>query len=156
MDPTSSLSKENNVDLSAEHIEERRNAARNPANQTTLSVLSGGSVSLYEVADPLETDHPIVTIQLKDPPATLDETNYRIVLNTPLLERVENASENGSAPVMARFTRSNGGKIMDVTVSVEGAGGEIQMEQTEEENGQPVARLRNGEWARIIGFTFQG
>lgn len=155
------------MDISPTHLTTRNTAARNPANAASLSLLQSATTDRATIAlyantkpapgDPAGADPPIVEIELTTSAGTLDELAFTIILTTPLEGQVTGAHvSDGSIPVWGRILGPLGDWWSDVTVSVEGGAGEIQIAQTGVEASVPVARLFNGAFCRIISAVFEG
>lgn len=156
--------------LSPAHAAERLQAARLPAHQATLARLTGGSgltstLTLYDHADPADVAATaLVALPLTEQAGaiTVDDTDPQAVLvtltlDTPLEAQVTGADESmGSTPLSARLTDPAGAWVMDLTVSLEGEGGEIELPPNVDDGGTPVVRLYNGALARITAAVLEG
>jgi hypothetical protein len=88
---------------------------------------------------------------------TINDELIELYLATPISSQITGADEAvGTVPTWARVADPAGGWWADCSVTVEGGGGELEMPQTGEENGSPVARLYNGATAYITSATFRG
>lgn len=151
-------------------------AVRVPAMQARLALLVQGAaatpsrIDLY--ADPLPAapggaavSAALVSIALSAAAGSVvDETiesvrSVRLVLDAPIEGQVTGADPTtGSVPTWGRIVTPAGGWWADVTVSVVGGTGEIQMAETTQEGDPPapVARLFQGAFARITSFVIEG
>jgi hypothetical protein len=76
---------------------------------------------------------------------------------TPIEAQITGADPStGTIPLWARITAPDGAWWGDLSVTVEGGGGEVQLVATGEDNGQPVARLYNGAFCRLESIVVQG
>jgi len=156
------------MDKSTAHTDARVAAIRVPAMNASLALLvaSGptgpfATVSLYGTAKPAPGDPPgaapIVTINLTETAGVVDTDLFQIKLDAPVEGQIDGADPTlGTIPLWGRVSDPAGAWWGDVTVTVEGSGGEIQVEQTGIENSVPVARLYNGAFCRLTSMTFQG
>lgn len=155
------------MDISPQHAAAVIAACRIPALQARLALLQSAdetraTLAFYGTAYPdppgaAPGADPIVTLTLTATAGTLDAGLYQILLTTPLESQVTGADPAlGSIPLWARMRTPAGDWWADLTVSVEGADGELQLVQTGTEGGQPVARLFNGAFARIASAVVQG
>lgn len=159
------------MDISPEHEAARLAAIRIPALQASLTRLvqtdpeasARSSIALYGTVRPPAGDPPgaapIVTLKLTAGAGTIDEENHQIILTTPIEGQITGADPTqGSIPTWARILDPAGGWWADVSVSVTGGGGEIQMTPTGEEGdpAEDVVRLFNGAFARLTTAVFGG
>lgn len=100
---------------------------------------------------------PIATLPMTASVGTIDPANFELAFATPLETQVGNAADpDGSVPVWARVVDIDGDWWADLTVTVLGDGGDIQLPSTGVENGNPVVRWFNGSIARIATAKVQG
>lgn len=157
------------MDISTAHENARIAACRIPALEVSLALLDQGaeqdpaSIALYGTAKPTPGDppgdDPIVEFELTATAGTVDEELFRIQLDVPIEAQVDGAdAQNGTIPLWARVYTPDGSWWADVTVSVTGDGGEIQMDATglEGDPAEPVVRLFNGAFARLSSVVIQG
>ncbi len=159
------------MDISPQHEAAVIAACRLPALYARLALLAGdpaeperAAIAFYGTAYPDPAGaapgaDPIVTLPLTWAAGTVDEVLFQILIVTPLEAQVTGADpDDGTIPQWARVTMPDGTWWADLTVSVEGEGGEIQLVQTgtEGDPAVPVARLFNGAFARIASAVIQG
>jgi len=156
------------MNVSTAHANAVIDACRIPALNARLALLASADVSRSTIAffdgtqpadaDTAEGATAIVTLTMTQAAGVVDEANFKIVLDTPLEEQVANADAvNGSVPTWARIYTPAGAAWADLSVTVEGDGGEIQLVQTGTDGGgNPEARLFNGAYARIASAEIQG
>lgn len=108
----------------------------------TLTFGNGATATLVELMDNLDGSG-VMFLELLT--GTLPPDNDTISGATSFAT----AAVNGSV-------EHRGGWWADCTATVAGGSGEIQLAQTGEEGGQPVARYYNGAFARITSAIFQG
>lgn len=156
------------MDISPEHEADRVEASRLPALYASLARLQQSdpegppaTLAIYGGARPQPGEAPetppIVTLNLVPTAGTINDELIELYLATPISAQITGADETvGTAPTWARITDPAGVWWADCSVTVEGGGGEIEMPQTGEENGIPVARLYNGATAYITSATFRG
>ena len=156
------------MDISPAHEAAVIAACRVPALNARLALLASGgatraSIALYADPAPITPGDPpgaapIVSMNMTAASGIVDDTNFQILLDTPIEAQVDGADvANGSVPTWARVNMPDGSWWADLTVTVEGAGGEIQLVQTGTDGGgQPEARLFNGAFARIASAVIQG
>ena len=154
------------MDISPAHLAARNTAARNPANQASLDLLASATadrstLALYATAKPTPGDPPggaaLVEIDLTAAAGTLDSELFTLALDVPIEGQVTGADPvTGDIPLWGRLAGPLGAWWADVTVTVEGGGGEIELAQTGTEEGSPVARLFNGAFCRVISAVLQG
>ncbi|MDY6798927.1 MAG: hypothetical protein SVX28_09340 [Pseudomonadota bacterium] len=157
------------MDLSPAHEAARQEAARVPALYASLDLLEQAdpqattvaTIELYGTTRPPAGDPPggapIVVMELTAGAGVVDETAIELQLTTPISGQITGADPTtGTIPVWARIAQPDGSWWSDASVTVEGAGGEIQMPQTGTENGNPVARLFNGAMAQLSSAVFRG
>lgn len=157
------------ITLSPEHATARADAARLPALYATLARLEGipeegsnpeqvSTLTLYDTADPTDANANVLAeMPLALAAGSVDEDSQTLTLLTPLESQVSGADPlNGSRPLSARITGPTGTWEMDLTVSATDQGGDIQLPETGEEDGTPVARLFNGATASIDQAVIQG
>jgi len=110
-------------------------------------------------------DPPVVAIDLTaGAGVVVDETDedvrsVRIEIDAPIEGQVTGADPaTGSIPLWARFYRPNGDWWADVSCSVEGGDGELQLAATGTEGEPPVsvARLFQGAYARLSSVVIAG
>lgn len=157
------------MDISPAHESARTEAARLPALYASLALLQQtdpqetavATIEIYGTPRPPAGDPaggaPIVAIELTRGAGTIDDTLIELSLDTPISAQITGADPStGTIPVWARISDPGGGWWSDVSVTVEGGGGELEMPQTGTENGSPVARLFNGATALISSAVFRG
>jgi len=156
------------MNVSTAHNDAVVAACRIPALNARLALLASAdatrsTIAFFDNAQPADADTAegataIVTIELTQAAGTVDEGNFQILLDTPIEEQVNGADPvDGSVPTWARIYTPDGSSWADVTVTVEGDGGEIQLVQTGVDGGSnPEARLFNGAFARIASASIQG
>jgi len=150
-------------------------AVREPALLARLEMLVQGEatdpaqINLYDGTQPDPGDTPtgdlIVSIPLTPTAGSVvDETveevrSVRLELDAPIEGQVTGAdASTGSVPAWGRILTPAGDWWADITVSVEGGTGELQLAATGQE-GDPladVARLFNGAYARVSAFVIEG
>lgn len=163
------------MDQSTAHTAAVAEAVRAPALHARLDTLAQGAeatparIELFATTrpDPGEAagGDPLVSIFLTAGVGEVtDETvetvrTVQLVLDTPIEGQVDGADPaTGSIPLWARMYSPAGDWWADVSVSVEGGAGEVQMAATGQE-GEPladVARLFNGAFARLSSFVIEG
>lgn len=151
-------------------------AVRAPAMQARLALLVQGAaanpsrIDLYADPQPATPGDAVVapalvSIELSAAAGTVvDETienvrGVRLVLDTPIEGQVTGADPTtGSVPTWGRIVGPTGAWWADVTVSVVGGAGEIQIDATTQEGEPPapVARLFQGAFTRITAFDIAG
>lgn len=144
-------------------------ACRIPALHARLAPLAAtpddpdarATLAFYATSYPAEPGsppggEPIVTLTLSARAGVVSESLYQAVLDTPIEAQVTGAGASGDIPQWARVYTPGGDWWADLTVSVEGGGGEIQLVPTEEEGGQPVTRYFNGAFCRLASAVIQG
>ena len=157
------------MDISPKHENAVIAACRIPALNARLALLvqptpaepQRSVVHFYGTTKPTPGDppggDPIVTLTMTAAAGSVNTTTFQLLLTTPLEGQVEGADPSeGTIPLWARVLDVEGDWWADLTVTVEGAGGEIQLVPTGTENGDPVARLFNGAFARIASAAVQG
>lgn len=129
--------------------------------------LSPAQIEIYDGTQPTPGDpapNPVIVTVACTPELGTITDGWRdaarvvtLVVTTPLEGQITGADEaTGTIPTWARLVDPTGTWAADLTVTVDGAGGELQLAQTGEEGGQPVARLFNGAFARISSFRIEG
>lgn len=142
-------------------------ACRLPALEARLALLAGDATNRAKLTffsgaypgavEPGGGDTPIVSIDLTARAGVIDEAEYRILIDTPIEAQVTGADPaTGTIPGWAALHGPAGDWWGNLTVSVEGGSGEVQLVQTGEEGGSPVVRWYNGGFARIALFAVQG
>lgn len=154
------------MDISAAHAIAVLQACRLPALTARLALLAGDAenratlefhAGTYPDPPGSGTPAPLAVLTLSAGAGVIDEEEYQILIATPLESQVTGADpEDGSIPAWARIRRPNGDWWADLTVSVEGDGGEIELTQTGVEGGNPVVRWYNGAFARLASAVIQG
>ena len=157
------------MDISPAHETARTEAARLPALYASLALLQQtdpqatavATIEIYGTTRPPAGDPPggapIVTIELTRNAGAIDDALVELSLDTPISAQITGADPtNGTIPTWARIKAPDGSWWSDVSVTVEGGGGELEMPQTGTENGNPVARLFNGATALISSAVFRG
>lgn len=159
------------MDISTKHENAVIAACRIPALEARLALLANPDpvspdrawIEFYGTAKPTPGDppggDPIVTLMMTEGAGTINEGLFQLVLDTPIEGQITGATPStGTIPVWARVYDFEAAWWADLTVSVEGGGGEIQLAQTgtEGEPAEPVARLFNGAFARIVTAIVQG
>lgn len=160
------------MDISTAHENARITACRVPALEASLGLLvqddpmqpERSMIHLYATTrpDPGEAagGDPVVSIPMTAAAgAVLGDPDYRIEIDTPIEAQITGADPStGSIPTWARITTPAGDWWADVSVTVEGEGGEVQLVQTgtEGDPAVPVARLYNGAFCRLASFVLQG
>jgi hypothetical protein len=158
------------VDISTTHNDARIAVCREPSIIASLALLvqgtpggGGSTIALYGTSKPAPGADPgappVVAFEMTEPAGTVDTQNLQIVIDTPLEGQVTGADPAlGTIPIWGRITTHDATWWADVTVTVYGDGGEIQLSQTGTEGSPavPVARLYNGAFARLTEIIFQG
>lgn len=155
------------MDISPLHAAAVVAACRLPALQARLDLLASDDstravLAFYATAYPdppgsAAGGDPLVTLSFSARAGVVDADLYRILIDTPLEAQVTGADpDDGSIPLWARISGPAGDWWADLTVSVEGDGGEIQLVQTGVEGGSPVVRWYNGAFARVASAAVQG
>ena len=155
------------MDQSPTHTQTVYEAVRLPAIEARREMLLGGSlIHIFGTPRPAPGEpsgEPIVSIPIREDVGVVSDivenSVRRVYLEfyTPLEERVTSVTTSeGVEPKWARIETASNEWWADVSVSVEGGDGELQMVQTGIEEGQPVARLFNGAFARISSFVIEG
>lgn len=159
------------MDISPAHQSAVEAATRVPALHARLALLQQadtgspgrGSVALFGGTRPAPGEapgsSPVVTMLMTATAGTIDEQLVQLALDAPLEGQNTGADpDTGTIPTWARIYTPAGAWWADVSVSVEGGGGEIQMVATGTEGNPatPVVRLFNGAFARLTSAIFQG
>jgi hypothetical protein len=157
------------MDISTKHENAVIAACRVPALQARLDLLANvgaperSTIAFYGTAKPDPGDppggDPIVTLTMTAGAGTINTDLFQLLLDTPIEAQVDGADPvDGSIPLWARITDFEKDWWADLTVTVEGGDGEIQLVSTgiEGDPAEPVARLFNGAFARIASGTVQG
>lgn len=156
------------MDISPAHEAARVEASRLPALYASLELLkqpespeSPATIEIYGTARPQAGSppggSPIVTLELVPTAGTINDELIEMRLATPISAQITGAdADTGTIPTWARINYPGGSWWSDVSVSVDGGTGEIQMPQTGTENGEAVARLFNGATALISSAVFKG
>ncbi len=157
------------MDISPAHEAARTEAARLPALYASLDLLvqtdpgqtERAVIELYGTTRPAPGaaagGSPVVTLEMTASAGTIDDTLIELSLDTPISAQITGADPStGTIPTWARIKDVTGAWWADVSVTVEGGGGEIEMPQTGTENGDPVARLFNGATALLSSAIFRG
>jgi hypothetical protein len=158
------------MDISTKHANAVIAACRIPALNARLALIEqpapGGlrsKIQFYGTEKPAPGappgGDPIVTLTMTAAAGTVDAVLHQIQITTPLEAQVDGADPaTGTIPLWARVTDSAGDWWADMTVTVEGGGGEIQLVQTGTEGDPPapVVRLFNGAFTRISSAVVQG
>ena len=163
------------MEQSTAHTAAVAEAVRAPALQARLEMLEQGvatdpaQIDLYDGTQPDPGDTPtgdlLVSIPMTSTAGTvIDEIvetvrSVRLELDAPIEGQVTGAdASTGSIPTWGRILTPAGDWWADITVSVEGGTGELQLAATGQE-GDPladVARLFNGAYARVSSFVIEG
>lgn len=157
------------MDISTKHENAVIAACRLPALYARLTLLEQpdpgqperSEIAFYGTTQPTPGDppsaSPIVVMSMTAAAGTVDEALFQLLLDTPIEAQVDGADPNdGTIPLWARVSDIAGDWWADLTVTVEGEGGDIELVQTGTEGGNPVARLFNGAFARLATATVQG
>jgi len=163
------------MEQSTAHTAAVAEAVRAPALQARLDMLAQGEatdpaqIDLYDGTPPDPGDTPagvlLVSIALTSTVGTvIDEVvetvrSVRLELDAPIEGQVADADPaTGSIPTWGRILTPAGDWWADITVSVEGGDGELQLAATgtEGEPAAPVARLFNGAYSRVSSFVIEG
>lgn len=154
------------MDISTAHADAVLQACRLPALYARLALLVGDATNRstiefhggsYPSPPGSGTPTPLTTMSLTAGAGVVEDANYRIVLSGPLESQVTGADPStGTVPTWARVRDPAGGWWADLTVSVEGGGGEIEMPKTAVEGGVDVVRWFNGAFARLNSAQCQG
>lgn len=158
------------MDISTEHADARYTACRIPALEASLALLVAdpeaperSQIHLYGTARPAPGGDPggtpIVSIPMTAAAGVVDTDLYQLQIATPIEAQITGAdASTGTIPLWARITTPSGDWWADLSVSVEGGGGEVQLVATGEEGDPavPVARLYNGAFCRISNAVLQG
>lgn len=156
------------MDISPEHEADRVEVSRLPALYASLARLQQSdpeglpaTLAIYGGARPqpggVPEAAPIVTLSLVSTAGTINDELIELYLATPISSQITGADETaGTVPTWARVADPAGGWWADCSVTVDGGGGELEMPQTGEENGTPVARLYNGATAYVTSATIRG
>lgn len=163
------------MDLSPDNIAAAAEAIRVPALQARLDMLVQGEAAtparleLFATTKPTPGDpagaDPVVSIDLTASAGSVmdevveDVRSVRLELDAPIEGQVTGADPaTGSIPLWARFYTPAGDWWADVSCSVEGGDGELQLVATGTEGDPPVsvARLFNGAYARVSSFVIAG
>ncbi|THF61388.1 hypothetical protein E6C76_20090 [Pseudothauera nasutitermitis] len=154
------------MDISPAHAVAVMQAIRNPALQARLALLHGDTENratlefhggTYPDPPGSGTPTPLAVLTFPASAGTVDEDEHMILLASPLEALVTGADPvDGTIPIWARLRMPGGDWWGDLTVSVEGEGGEVQLVQTAIEGGVPVVRWFNGAPARLATMTIQG
>lgn len=158
------------MDISTDHDNARIAACRIPALQASLALLVAAApegpfatIALYGGTPPAPggaAGTPIATIPMTEAAGqVLGDPDYRLQIDAPIEAQVDGADPTtGTIPTWGRVSTPTGAWWADLSVTVEGEGGEIQLVATGQE-GDPladVARLYNGAFARLSSIVFQG
>lgn len=164
------------MDQSPAHTLAVAEAVRAPALQARLDMLAQGAeatparVELFATEQPATPGDaagadPVVSINFSATAGTvIDEVvegvrAVRLEIATPIEGQVTGADPStGSIPLWGRIYTPAGDWWADVTASVEGGDGEVQLAATGTEGDPPesVARLFNGAFARLSSFVIAG
>lgn len=164
------------MDISTAHQTARNEASRVPAQHASLALLVQADAQLPErsmihiyggirptagepAGDPLDPDPPVVSVELTASAGTVNEETAQIILTTPIEGQITGADPvDGTIPTWGRIVTPAGDWWADASVSVTGAGGEIQIDMTgtEGDPAEPVARLFNGAFIRVSSAVFGG
>src|SRR5690554_21573 len=157
------------MDISPAHEAARIEASRLPALHASLALLqqtdpeavTRATIEIYGTTRPPAGDppggSPIVTLEMTAAAGTINDELIELTLTTPLDALITGADDStGTIPTWARINTPDGSWWSDVSVTVEGEGGELEMPQTGTENGSPVARLFNGATALLSSAIFRG
>lgn len=157
------------MDISPEHEAARIEASRLPALHASLALLqqtdpeaaTRATIDIYGTTRPPAGNPPggtpIVTLEMAAVAGTVNGSLLELRLVTPLDAIITGADENtGTIPTWARVKTPDGNWWSDVSVTVEGEGGQLQMPQTGTENGSPVVRLFNGATVLLSSAVFRG
>ncbi|TVR65432.1 MAG: hypothetical protein EA420_03110 [Candidatus Competibacteraceae bacterium] len=157
------------MDISPKHENAVIAACRISALQARLDLLANvgaperSTLAFYGTTKPDPGDppgaDPIVILTMTEGAGTIDAGLFQLLLATPIGGQVTGADpEEGTIPLWARITDPAGDWWADLTVSVEGGGGDIQLVATGLEGAPaaPVARLFNGAVAQIASAVVQG
>lgn len=163
------------MDQSTEHTNVVAEAIRAPAQQARLDMLAQGEAANPARLELFATEKsapggpagadPVVRIDLSPTAGVVidemvDEVrSVRLELDAPIEGQVTGADPaTGSIPLWGRFYTPAGDWWADVTCSVAGGGGELQLASTGNEGDPPVpvARLFNGAYARVSSFVITG
>jgi|SRR5690554_2841721 len=157
------------MDISPAHEAARIEASRLPALHASLALLqqtdpeavTRATIEIYGTTRPPAGDppggSPVVTLTLTAAAGSVSEELIELTLNPSPNAMITGADEStGTIPVWARIKTPNDSWWADVSVSVEGDGGEITIPQTGTEGGTPVARLFNGATLTLIEAKVKG
>lgn len=163
------------MNQSLSHTAAVAEAVRAPALQARLDMLAKGDapnparIELFATTRPTPGEaaggDPLVSINLTAIAGEVtDETveevrSVRLEIATPIEGQVSGADPaTGSIPLWGRIYTPTGDWWADVTASVEGGDGEVQLAATGTEGDPPnyVARLFNGAYARLSSFVIGG
>lgn len=144
------------MDISTAHSNARNEAARVPALEASLALLTGATaatVTIYPAPRASPGDAPgvgaIVTIPLAPGIGTIDEALKRLVLTAPIEAQI-------SATGVGHWARIeyDGAWWADASVSNLAGTGEIKFDDDETTAGD--AQLVAGAFARLVSAVFQG
>lgn len=158
------------MDISTAHENARITACRISALEASLALLAAdpegedrSHIHLYGTTRPAPGGDPggtpIVSIPMTAAAGVVDTDLYQLQVATPIEAQITGAdASTGTIPLWARITTPSGDWWADLSVSVEGGGGEVQLVATGEEGDPavPVARLYNGAFARLESIIVQG
>ncbi|MFB2705434.1 hypothetical protein [Marinobacter shengliensis] len=157
------------MDISPSHEDARTEASRLPALYASLALLQQtdpqatavATIEIYGTPRPPAGDPsggaPIVVIEMTSSAGAIDDELIELSIDTPISAQITGADEtDGTIPIWARIKTPDSSWWSDVSVTVEGSGGELEMPQTGTEDGSPVARLFNGATAMISSAVIRG
>jgi hypothetical protein len=159
------------MDISTTHDNARVTACRVPALQASLDLLAAAApegpfatIALFGTAKPAPGADPggtpVVTIPLTEAAGSVvGDPGYQLQIAVPIEAQIDGADATlGTIPLWARIYSADASWWGDITVTVEGGGGEAQLVATglEGDPAVPVARLYNGAFARLTSIIFQG
>lgn len=163
------------MDQSPAHTAAVAAAVRAPALAARLAMLAQGAaltparIDLYATTRPVPGESAgadaLVSINFTARAGVVTDVMVETVrsvnleIDTPIEGQVMGADPaTGSIPLWARILSPTGDWWADVSVSVEGGDGEVQLTATGQEGDPPVpvARLFSGAFARLSSFVIAG
>jgi hypothetical protein len=157
------------MDISTKHQNAVIAACRIPALNARLALLAQPDpgqpersvIRFYGTAKPGPGDppgeSPLVTLTMTAAAGTIDAGAFELVFDTPLESQVTGADPStGTIPLWARVLDVEGDWWADLTVTVAGGGGDIELPATGIEDEQDVVRWFNGAIARLASGKVTG
>ena len=158
------------MDISPSHEQVVLDAIRIPALHARLSLLTGtveerALIRIYGTTKPAPGEDPggahLVEILLSEGAGAVDEEEGELVVDVPREGQITGADPaTGTIPLWGRVWGPGPTPAWwaDVTVGVTGSGADVEMAATTEEGepAEPVARMYQGAFTRILSFVVEG